>query len=158
VKEAKTRIHLVAALTALYLLAPVGILTAQITLINSTEDGIAIKGYDPVAYFTIGAAVEGSAEHSLEWGGAVWFFSSVENLEAFRSDPERYAPRYGGYCAWAAAKGYLADIDPEAFTVYNDRLYLNFSKSIKRRWDRDKDGNIEAADANWPEIAEKESP
>jgi YHS domain-containing protein len=153
VKKTARRIHPHAAILALCLL-PAALAGAQISLVNSTDDGIAIKGYDPVAYFTVGAAVEGSEEYSLQWGGAEWRFANANHLELFQADPERYAPQYGGYCAWAAAKGYIADIDPEAFTVYNEDLYLNFSKSIKRRWERDKDGNIAAADANWPGIAE----
>ena len=140
---------------ALYLLIPAAMLTAQITLINSTDAGIAIKGYDPVAYFTDGVPIQGSEAHSWEWGGAVWHFSNAVNLEMFRSDPEMYAPRYGGYCAWATARGYIADIDPEAFTLYNGALYLNFSQGVKRRWERDKDGYIEAADANWPGIIDR---
>lgn len=115
----------------------------------------ALDGHDPVAYFTEGAPREGSAEFVHEWQGAQWRFASAENLARFRAQPERYAPQFGGYCAWAVSRGYTADVDPEAFRVVNGRLYLNYSKSVQRRWEQDVPGNISKAEANWPGVLQK---
>ena len=114
--------------------------------------GAAINGYDPVAYFTEGAPVEGSANFSTEWNGATWNFASAENLSTFEADPEAYAPQFGGYCAYAVARGYTAKTDPDAWTVHNGKLYLNFSKGIRRRWLRDVDAEIVNGEANWPSV------
>ncbi len=119
----------------------------------STGDG-AIGGYDPVAYFRLGQPVRGSETHSLQWAETTWRFASQENLEAFRSNPEKYAPRYGGYCAYAVSRGYTARTVPEAWQIVDDRLYLNFSLGVRDRWRKDIPGNIEKANANWPRVIE----
>ena len=118
--------------------------------VNVGGDGIAVGGYDPVAYFRSGEAVPGNAGMKVEWNGAAYLFSSDENRRLFLDSPEAYLPQYGGYCAWAVGQGYLAGVDPEAWTIHDDRLYLNYSKSVQRRFQRDTEGNIAAADANWP--------
>lgn len=115
-----------------------------------TENGVAIRGFDPVAYFTQGGPVRGRADHAADWGGATWHFASAGNRAAFLADPGAYAPQYGGYCAWAVARGYTAAIDPQAWRIVDGRLYLNFSPRIQRRWEQDIPGNITRADANWP--------
>jgi YHS domain-containing protein len=120
--------------------------------VNSTFFGTAIKGFDPVAYFTEGRPVEGSRRFSYDWNGATWRFASALNRDLFIADPEAYAPQYGGYCAWAVAEGYTADIDPEAWHIANGRLYLNYNQTIKERWLEDVTGHIAEGDANWPEI------
>lgn len=117
-----------------------------------TKRGLAIRGYDPVAYFTDGKPVKGKAEFTSEHEGAVWRFASAANRDAFAADPLRYAPQYGGYCAWAVSEGYTASIDPDAWKIVDDKLYLNYSKSVQRRWERDIPGRIAKADANWPQI------
>lgn len=117
-----------------------------------TVDGVAIGGTDPVAYFTQDKPITGMAEHSSEWNGAVWHFASAENKATFDADPEAYAPKYGGYCAYAVSKGYTASTDPEAWTIYEDRLYLNYSKRVRSTWSKDIPGNIEKADSNWPGV------
>ena len=117
----------------------------------ATGDG-AIRGYDPVAYFTLGEATEGKAEFSSQWQGATWRFASADNLARFESDPERYAPQYGGYCAYAVSQGYTASIDPDAWSIVDGKLYLNYSSGVKRRWEKDVPGHIGAADKNWPEV------
>lgn len=114
--------------------------------------GVAIDGTDPVAYFTEGRPVPGSTAHSVDWNGATWRFASAENAAEFRANPEAYAPRYGGYCAWAAAEGYVAPTDPDAWTIHDGKLYLNFNRRIRRRWERDIPGNVARGDANWPAI------
>lgn len=113
---------------------------------------VAISGYDPVAYFTDGAAVEGSADFTATHDGKVYRFASAQHRDAFAADPERYAPQYGGYCAFAVANGALAPVDPQAFTVVDDKLYLNLSQSIRTQWSRDIPGNIARGDANWPAL------
>lgn len=116
--------------------------------------GAAINGYDPVAYFTEGAPVPGDAAFTTMWNGAEWRFSSAETQAMFEGNPERYAPQYGGYCAFAVANGYTAKTDPDAWSVVDDKLYLNFNKRIRSRWLRDVPGNIAAGDANWPSVLE----
>ncbi|NJK72670.1 MAG: YHS domain protein [Synechococcaceae cyanobacterium SM2_3_60] len=112
--------------------------------------GIAIQGTDPVAYFTLGEPTPGMAEFSYTWMDATWYFSSAAHRDAFIANPEAYAPQYGGYCAYAVANGYTASIDPAAWRIVDDRLYLNFSTGVQRRWERDISGHIEQADRNWP--------
>ncbi len=112
----------------------------------------AIKGYDPVAYFTTGDPVKGKKRHSTEWKGATWRFHSQAHLEKFVQDPQRYAPAYGGYCAWAVAQGDVADIDPDAWAIHDGRLFLNYSKSIQTKWEINKEDNIRRADRNWPGV------
>ena len=114
--------------------------------------GTAINGYDPVAYFTEGKPVEGSSDHAYDWNGAEWHFASAENLETFKADPEKYAPQYGGYCAYAVSKGATAPTDPEAWTIHEGRLYLNFSLEVRGIWKEDIPGNVAKADANWPGV------
>ncbi|TDB05045.1 YHS domain-containing (seleno)protein [Halomonas marinisediminis] len=117
-----------------------------------TRDGLAIGGTDPVAYFTEGRPVAGSPEHQLEWHEATWQFASAEHRDRFQADPEAYAPQYGGWCAWAAARGEAASTVPEAWKIVDDKLYLNYSRFIQWRWERDIPGHIEAADSHWPNI------
>jgi YHS domain-containing protein len=122
-------------------------------LYYSTLFGTAVDGYDVVAYFTEGKPVEGSKEHSVEWMGADWYFASEKHQELFAANPEKYAPQYGGYCAWAVSQGYTASTVPEAWKVVDDKLYLNYSKGVQTTWEQDILGNIKLADNNWPGIA-----
>ena len=115
----------------------------------------AIRGYDPVAYFTIGAPTRGSNEFSASWQGASYRFASAENLARFEADPAAYAPQYGGYCAYAVSKGATAGTVPEAWTIVDGKLYLNYSLSVKQRWSKDIPGNIKAANSNWPSVLER---
>ena len=116
------------------------------------EDGIAVDGSDVVAYFTAGKRVKGRSDITHDWMGATWRFASEQNKAAFIADPTAYAPQYGGDCAYAASEGYVAPTAPEAWTIYEGKLYLNFSKGVRRRWSQDIPGRIAAADANWPAI------
>ncbi len=115
-----------------------------------SSGGIAINGYDPVAYFTQGKPVAGIAGIEAAWNGATWLFSSEANKAAFVAAPEKYAPQYGGYCAYAVSKGYTAKTDPAAFTVRSGKLYLNYSPAVAQTWLGAVDANIAAGDANWP--------
>ena len=119
---------------------------------SSFLGGVAIEGTDPVAYFSDGRPVEGSSNYEHEWMGATWRFVSAANRDAFAADPEKYAPQYGGYCAWAVSQGYTAKIDPEAWKIVDGRLYLNYSKDVQAQWSEDIPGNISKGDANWPKI------
>lgn len=116
------------------------------------ESGLAIRGTDPVAYFTEGRPVAGDPAITHDWMGATWAFATEENRAAFAADPEAHAPQYGGFCAWAVAEGYTAPIDPEAWRIVDGKLYLNYSRRIQRRWEGDIPGNIARADANWPSL------
>ncbi len=122
---------------------------------KSVLSKVAVKGYDPVAYFTSGKPVKGDRQFTLEHLGAKWRFSSQENLDLFQADPGKYAPQYGGYCAWAVSRGYTANIDPEAWKIVEGRLYLNYSKAVQSRWEEEIPANIEKADANWPRLLEE---
>jgi YHS domain-containing protein len=117
------------------------------------EDGIAVRGTDVVAYFTDARPVPGRAEFSHAWRGATWRFASAANRDLFAADPERYAPAYGGHCAWAVAQGYTAPIDPRAWRIVDGRLFLNYSASVQRDWEKDIPGHIAKADTNWPRLA-----
>jgi hypothetical protein len=117
-----------------------------------SNDGIAIDGTDPVAYFTQGGPVAGTASITYDWNGATWRFASIANRDAFAADPQAYAPQYGGYCAWAVSEGYVASSVPHAWKIVGGKLYLNYSTRIQRRWERDIPGHIASADANWPAV------
>ncbi|AZP13343.1 YHS domain-containing (seleno)protein [Undibacterium parvum] len=119
--------------------------------IFSTEEG-AIRGYDPVAYFKQNKPVKGRKDLSTTWQGAQWHFSSQANLDAFKADPEKYAPQYGGYCAYGVAQGYTPEIDPSAYKVLNGKLYLNLSPVVLKKWKKDIPGYVKDADKNWPEL------
>ena len=111
----------------------------------------AIDGFDTVAYFTQNKAVEGDKQYQVTWREAQWHFSNEENKALFSANPEKYAPQYGGWCAYAMSdKGRTVRIDPEAFHLYNGKLYLNYSKSVQKAWLEDKDKNIEEADYFYP--------
>jgi YHS domain-containing protein len=116
------------------------------------EGGIAVDGSDVVTYFTQGAPVAGDEAITFDYMGATWRFSTQENRDLFADDPAAYAPQYGGYCAYAVSQGYTAPTVPEAWTVVDGKLYLNFSTSVRRRWERDIPGHIAMADANWPSV------
>ena len=117
--------------------------------------GLAIGGYDPVAYFTQGKPVKGKSAHKVMWKGAVWTFASAAHREAFEADPRRYAPQFGGYCAYAVSRGYTAKTDPKAWKVHEGRLYLNYSTQVRTLWSRDIPGNIALARGNWPGVLSK---
>jgi len=114
------------------------------------KKNVAIEGTDPVAYFTQSSVVTGTEDFVVTWRDAEWRFSSQQNLDLFQSDPEAYAPQYGGYCAWAVSRGYTAEIDPEAWRIVDNKLYLNYSKSVQKDWEEDVPGNIQKGDSNWP--------
>jgi hypothetical protein len=116
--------------------------------------GRAIRGFDPVAYFTQGRPVPGSPDITLDWNGAQWRFASAENRDVFRADPAAYAPQYGGWCAWAMAQGSTASVDPEAWDIIGGKLYLNYSRDVQSRWRKDIPGFVAKADTLYPGVVE----
>ena len=119
------------------------------------KNGLAIGGTDPVAYFQQGRPVQGSSQFEYQWKGATWRFQSAANKELFVSNPEEYAPQYGGYCAYAVSRGYTAKTEPEAWKIVDGKLYLNYSLEVRDLWTQDISGNIIKADRNWPGVLEK---
>ncbi len=123
--------------------------------INSSFLGnVAVEGIDPVAYFTEKKAVKGASGFTHSWKGAAWRFKNKANLDAFAANPEKYAPQFGGYCAWGVSQGYAVKIDPEAWTIHKGKLYLNYSKGVRSDWLQDIPGNISKAEKNWPKVLE----
>lgn len=112
----------------------------------------AVGGYDVVAYFTQAKPVKGQTQYKTTYKGAEWSFSSAENLAAFKAAPTRYAPQYGGYCAWAAAQGYTASGNPQNWDIVGGKLYLNYDATIQKRWRTNIQGFIRMANQNWPSI------
>ncbi len=113
---------------------------------------LAVDGHDPVAYFTEGRPVAGSRALESEYNGATWRFASAANKAAFDAEPARYAPQYGGYCAWAVSEGYTAKGDPANWRIVDSKLYLNYNTEVQRTWEKDIPGNIGKADGNWPKV------
>ncbi|WP_231919148.1 YHS domain-containing (seleno)protein [Shewanella sp. UCD-FRSSP16_17] len=119
------------------------------------DQGYAVTGYDVVAYFTENKAVKGSTDFQAEYQGSQWLFASKEHLAQFKQSPERYAPQYGGYCAYAMSSGFVVSSDPQAFTVYQDKLYLNYSLSVRENWLENKAQFIQEADGYWQQKVTK---
>ncbi|GAB4218485.1 MAG: hypothetical protein OHK0012_27770 [Synechococcales cyanobacterium] len=115
----------------------------------NAEAGVAINGTDVVAYFRQGRPTPGIPEFAYEWQGSRWLFASAENRDLFIGDPLRFAPQFGGYCAYAVSQGYTAPIDPNAWSIVDGKLYLNLSPQVQRIWDRDRPGFIASANRNW---------
>ena len=117
--------------------------------------GVAVGGFDVVSYHRMQNPVEGSSDLTHEWQGVTWRFADETNLRLFQGDPEKFAPKYGGYCAYALARGALAPTDPEAWTIYHGKLYLNFSKAVREKWLADVANHVATADNNWPAILDE---
>ena len=124
---------------------------AQKPEVFSTEAG-AIQGFDPVAFFKESKPVPGKKEFSNSWNSATWYFSSQENLDAFKADPVRYAPQFGGWCAYGTASGHKSPTQPETWTIVNDKLYFNYNPSVQKLWNKNQKGLIEQANKNWPTV------
>ncbi len=129
--------------------------TAQEAEIFSKE-GKAIRGFDPVAFFTIGKAEKGLEEFAYNWKNATWLFSTKENREAFKANPEKYSPQYGGYCAYGTSDGHKAPTETDTWTVVNGKLYFNYNLKVKSLWTKNQDALISKADSIWPSIKNKE--
>jgi YHS domain-containing protein len=124
---------------------------AQTSEVFSNESG-AIKGYDPVAFFTDSKAVKGTKEFSHEWYGATWHFATKKNKDLFVANPEKYAPQYGGYCAYGTADGHKAPTETDTWTIVDSKLYFNYNQNVKVAWNKDQANLIKKADEQWPKI------
>ena len=149
------------ALGAVAFLTSGAVLAAE-PAINILKPGVfggrtdtAINGYDTVAYFTVGKAVKGLDNLAAEWMGAKWKFSSQANLDLFKGSPEKYAPQYGGYCAYGVAQNYLVKVDPDQFTLRDGKLYLNYDADVQAKWLKDPAGFIKIADAKFAGLLKK---
>lgn len=141
------QMHWLSVLLCLPLLAE-----ADNRAVNADDDGVAIHGYDPVAYFVSGRPRKGRADLAYHWSGADWWFATPDNRSAFVAGPERYAPRFGGFCAYAASYGLFADVDPQAWTIHKGRLYLNYSLRVRETWRPRADEFIGDAEQLWPDM------
>jgi YHS domain-containing protein len=117
------------------------------------KDGVALGGYDPVAYFELQQPTRGVPEHNHTYKGSKFLFASAKNQEKFVDDPEKYAPQYGGFCALGTANGYKVRTEPDAFKVVDGKLYFNYNRKVLQLWTQDQPGYIARANRNWPEVS-----
>jgi YHS domain-containing protein len=122
---------------------------------NVNADGVALDGYDPVAYFVDSTPTKGVQQYTAKHDGATYYFASLKNRDAFIAQPEKFAPQYGGFCAFGAAKGGKYETDPTAFSVVDGKLYLNKNASVQKLWAADVPGFIKDADMAWPQLKNK---
>ncbi len=125
-------------------------------ILLNAKNGLALEGFDPVSYFTEPAPVKGVEAFSAKHLGATYYFATAEHRDRFTMEPTKYAPQFGGYCGYAASRGYLASVDPEAYTIMNGRLILQNSKKVLRLWQKEPEARLKLADTNWPSIVERE--
>lgn len=142
----------IVAIAVFALAAPA--LAAKSEIYTGFLSGVAVGGYDPVAYFSEKRPVKGSSTFELKHKGVTWRFASRGNLEKFRANPAAFAPKYGGYCAWAVSQGYTAQGDPQYWRIVDGKLYLNYDATVQKRWEKDIPGFIRKAEANWPKVLE----
>src|ERR1051325_2946286 len=129
---------------------------AQKRLINTDKNGLALQGYDPVAYFSENRPVRGNAQFQSSYNGGTYYFASATNKATFDSNPKKYEPQFGGFCAYAVSQGHTAKIEPDAFQVLNDRLLLQYDKGVREKFNKDSQGNLKKADQNWPGLVQKD--
>jgi YHS domain-containing protein len=122
---------------------------------NTDTNGVALRGFDAVAYFAVETAVKGDGKYEYVWNGAKWLFSSEENMKKFQASPETYAPQFGGYCSLAVSEGYTADGDPEAWKVVDGKLFLNYSKQVRQKWEENQTERIEKGSSNWQKFKQQ---
>lgn len=135
-----------------FLVAVSALAKDSVAPVFADSKGVAIRGYDPVAYFTQSAPVQGKSEFTHSYMGATFRFLSAANRNLFAADPVKYAPQFGGYCAWAVGNGYTAPTDPEAWKIENGKLYLNYNKSIQKKWSVRMAELIRSGEKNWPNL------
>ena len=124
-------------------------------LLNVDKNGLALQGYDPVAFFTENKPVKGKPEFKSTDQGVTYLFASAENKMRFEKEPAKYEPAFGGFCAYGVSRNKLAEIDPEAFQVVDGRLLLQYSKGVRNEFNKDTQGNLAKANTNWPMLVEK---
>ncbi|MEN9712790.1 MAG: hypothetical protein RLY90_1051 [Pseudomonadota bacterium] len=113
---------------------------------------LAVGGYDTVAYFTEGRPIKGDAHFFTQYEGVQWRFSSAKNRALFLENPQKYAPQYGGYCAWAVSQGYTASADPLRWRIVEGKLYLNYDADVQKKWEANIPDFIQKANQNWPNV------
>jgi len=143
------------AFLALIVLSAVSSFAAGKQLLNLDSNGIAIQGYDPVAFFTEHKPVKGVRQFHSEYNGAKYLFASADDKTAFDKEPAKYEPQFGGYCAYGASRGKTAPIKIEAWQIVNDRLLMQYDLDIKGEFNKDQQGTLKKADQNWPGLVDK---
>jgi hypothetical protein len=146
-----------------FLAAAVGLIAAAVTTpafaagpdVNATITGLALRGYDPVAYFTEGKPALGDFTITAQYEGATYRFVSNDHKALFEKDPAKYLPQYGGFCAFGTAQGFKVDGDPNVWKIVDGKLYLNLAPPVAVRWSQDVSGNIKSADDKWPGIKDR---
>jgi YHS domain-containing protein len=141
------------SLTLALLALPV--LAQNKTLLNLDSTGVAIQGYDPVAFFTDHKPVKGDPKFLAKHDGAIYFFASKEHRDMFKADPAKYEPEFGGYCAYGVSRNRLVEIDVDAFQIVNGKLLLQYNKGVRKDFNEDQAGNLAKANANWPGLVAK---
>lgn len=141
--------------TILLLLTALPVLAQTKSLLNLDKTGVAIQGYDPVAFFTDNKPVKGDAKFPVRHNGATYLFASKEHRDTFKTDRAKYEPAFGGYCAYGVSRGKLVEIDVDAFQIVDGKLLLQYSKGVRDDFNKDAKGNLTKAAANWPTLVEK---
>ena len=141
-------------ITLSFLIFSLGCALAQVDY-YSDGNGLAINGYDPVAYFLEDKPVRGYSQFTFVWQETEWRFKNQANMDAFKLSPEKYAPQFGGYCAYGTSENHKSPTKPAAFTIVDDKLYLNYSMKVKQLWLKDMRGHITKAEVNWVTLKEK---
>ncbi|WP_343716101.1 YHS domain-containing (seleno)protein [Inquilinus sp.] len=144
------------ALAALAFIAPLAARAQDaqhpVNTLGAPAENVAIRGYDPVAYFREGKPHQGSPDFTVQHDGATWWFASAEDKALFQADPEKYMPAFGGFCAYGTSRGYLVKIEPEAWSIVDGKLYLNYDLGVRDTWAKDPKGYIAKANGNWPKL------
>ena len=125
------------------------------SLLNLDKSGVAIQGYDPVAFFTDNKPVKGDSKFVSKHNGAIYFFASKDHKDMFNADPAKYEPEFGGYCAYGVSRNKLVEIDVDAFQIVDGKLLLQYSKGVRDDFNKDQSGNLAKANSNWPALVEK---
>ena len=142
-------------LLTLLVLVSLSSLVAARQLLNLDRGGVAIQGYDPVAFFTDSRPVKGNPAYQSDFNGAKYYFVSAEHKAAFDKEPAKYEPQFGGFCAYGASHGAKAPIKIEAWQIVNGRLLMQYDLDVKDTFNKDQQGNLKKADQNWPGLVEK---
>lgn len=146
---------LVLSLLVSFLAASVSYAETTVSVIDANDDGVAIQGYDVVAYFIDQAPKKGTPDFKVDYAGSEWHFENQANLDLFVENPEKYIPQYGGHCAFATANNFLVSGDPKRWKIVDDKLYLNNNLFVHKLWKGNIPTNISAADNNWPSLYQK---
>ena len=129
---------------------------AQKRLVNTDKQGLALRGHDPVAFFTAGKPVAGDYRYESNYQGTRYRFSSAENKKLFDAEPAKYIPQFGGYCAYGVSRGYAVDVELDAFQIVDGRLLMQYNKDVRDKFNEAPQANLKKADENWPKVVEKE--